>query len=182
MELIPILKGAATYVPFLYRAERGATGGTVSARYCYAVWLRHMKLLRDSGLRTRFATVAELGPGDSLGIGLAALLCGASRLYALDVVRDADNQRNSIILRELAELLRSRAAIPGHDEFPDMRPRLSDYSFPRDVLPDALLDAMLKSRRVEEIAAAVAGKSSQIEISYKVPWTQLRPADAGSVD
>jgi hypothetical protein len=182
MELIPILKGAATYVPFLYRAERGATGGTVSARYCYAVWLRHLKLLRDSGLRTRFATVAELGPGDSLGIGLAALLCGATRLYALDVVRYADNERNSAILRELAELFRARAAIPDHVEFPDMRPRLEDYSFPRDMLPDSLLDATLQPQRVDSIARALAGEASQIEISYKVPWGEINPADAGSVD
>lgn len=182
MELIPILKGAATYIPFLYRAERGATGGTVSARYCYAVWLRHLKLLRESALHTRFGTVAELGPGDSLGIGLAALLCGASRLYAFDVVKYADNQRNFAILRELAELFRSRAAIPDYDEFPEMRPRLNAYSFPHDVLPDALLDAMLEPRRVDDIARALAGEASQIEISYKVPWGELRAADAGSVD
>lgn len=182
MEILPILKGAATYVPLLYRAERGSTGGTVDARYCYSVWLRHLKLLHECKLRTRFSTVAELGPGDSLGIGLAALLCGADRLYALDVVRYADLGRNIAVLAALVDLFRRRTPIPDDREFPQLRPRLDNYSFPHEAVPDAQLEAALAPERVAAISRALQGESSSIVISYKVPWTELAPHEEGSID
>ncbi len=114
-----ILAGLATYVPgydYLH-----ATGGTDSARYCYSVWLRHLKLLHEAGaLRGVPHTVAELGPGDSIGIGLAALLSGAERYYALDVVPYPDLKSNLAIFDELVRLFRERRAdlggtrVPGH--------------------------------------------------------------------
>ena len=48
-----------------------------------------------NGLLYQPTTISELGPGDSLGIGLAGLISCANRYYALDVVKfAADNQRN----------------------------------------------------------------------------------------
>jgi len=35
--------------------------------------------------------VAEIGPGDALGIGIAALLSGARRHFTLDIVPGADS-------------------------------------------------------------------------------------------
>jgi hypothetical protein len=68
----PLLKGIATHLPGTNRVlpSRG-TGGTTSARYCCSVWLRHISCAHENGLSTRPEVVAELGPGDSLGIGLA---------------------------------------------------------------------------------------------------------------
>ncbi|MBM4372890.1 MAG: hypothetical protein FJ098_14650, partial [Deltaproteobacteria bacterium] len=74
-----LLWGIATFVPGVRFLDRRGTGGTGSARYCYSVWLRHLVLAKDRGLLDQVpATVAELGPGDSIGIGLAALLSGAT--------------------------------------------------------------------------------------------------------
>src|SRR5215831_10510080 len=83
-----IVKGVLTWVPALnsWRLRRGATGGTNSARYCYSVWLRHLSELYQSGFRIEGAHIGELGPGDSIGIGLAALLAGAATYVGLDVV------------------------------------------------------------------------------------------------
>jgi hypothetical protein len=66
-------------------------------------------MLRRGGLPTTFHTIVEVGPGDSLGIGLAALLCGVEHYIALDVVRYAQTTRNLQILDELIALLRDRA-------------------------------------------------------------------------
>src|SRR5690242_13726234 len=66
--------GMATYVPGLWHLTGRKTGGSASARYCYSVWLRHLSMLHESALPTMFETTAELGPGDSLGIGLATML------------------------------------------------------------------------------------------------------------
>jgi len=75
-----MLKGALTWVPPLnaLRLRRAATGGSDSSRYCYSVWLRHLRTLDSHGFRVKGAHVGELGPGDSIGIGLASLLSGAA--------------------------------------------------------------------------------------------------------
>ncbi len=111
-----VLSGLATYIPGYDYMRR--TGGTDSARYCYAVWLRHLILANESfgaGLPT---VVAELGPGDSIGIGLAALLCGAEKYYALDVVPYSDLRSNLRIFDELVRLFEQRDARAGRERIP----------------------------------------------------------------
>ena len=103
MKIRPLLTGIASYVPGLYKFSSTArgTGGTNSARYCYSVWLRHLFMAKLNGLTTHPDVIAELGPGDSLGIGLAALLSGANKYYAFDAVQYATNKRNFEIFYEL---------------------------------------------------------------------------------
>ena len=74
MRLTPVIRGAATYIPGLYKVvskwrKASAHGGeTDNAAYCYEVWLKHLTLLWANGMRTIPDTVAELGPGDSVSI------------------------------------------------------------------------------------------------------------------
>jgi len=85
----------------------------------------------QNGLCTRPPSrVAELGPGDSIGIGLAALLSGANHYYGLDALPLANLNRNAGVFEELIDLFRARAAIPGDDEFPGVKPKLRSYDFP----------------------------------------------------
>src|SRR3981081_1310518 len=100
-----LIVGMATYVPGLRGQTGRRTGGTVSARYCYSVWSRHLSILQRSGLPTTFKTMVELGPGDSLGIGLAALLSGVERYIALDVVQHASGAQNTADFREVDRAL-----------------------------------------------------------------------------
>src|SRR5450432_4034075 len=121
-----LARGLATYVPGMATLHRHVTrtGGSDSARYCYSVWLRHLVLSYQNGLCTRPPSrVAELGPGDSIGIGLAALLSGADYYYGLDALPLANLRRNVGVFEELIELFRARAAIPGDDEFPGVKPK-----------------------------------------------------------
>ncbi len=80
MRIRPILGGIKSYIPWLssvkWLSSSRGTGGTISARYCYSVWLRHLCVARDYGLPTQPSVIAELGPGDSIGSGLAGLLTG----------------------------------------------------------------------------------------------------------
>lgn len=182
MQIWPILKGAATWVPMLYKAERGTTGGTQSARYCYAVWMRHLLGLVKCGMPGHPRSVAELGPGDSLGIGIAALLSGANRLCAFDVVRYAHNSSNLAVLQELVSLFRAGADIPGEREFSGVFPRLKGCEFPANLLAGSR-EALLSDARVEAIARALRdGASGEIEISYVVPWDRTPPGSDGFVD
>ncbi len=170
MQLFPLFKGIATYIPFLYDATRGQTGGSVTARYCYSVWLRHLRTMSAVCGLVPMRRAAELGPGDSIGIGLAAMLTGVDHLESLDVVRYAVAARNRSIFRELVGLFRRREPIPGDSEFPDLQPRLTDYDFPHDLLPDARLEELLDEERISSIEAALDERPSSRSIDYHVPW------------
>lgn len=174
MVLRYILSGLLSYVPVLRRRIlRHRTGGTGSARYCYSVWLRHLVWAHRNGLNAAPVTVAELGPGDSLGIGLAALLSGAERYWAFDVVRYADTGENLGVFNELVDLFCARADIPGPDEFPMLLPLLDDYRFPSDLLTDERLDAALADMRLDRIRRSIvtADGSADSMIEYRVPWS-----------
>jgi hypothetical protein len=172
MEMMPLLRGMGTWTPGLYSpGKRSKSGGSVSARYCYSVYLRHLCLLHSCGLPTRYDSIAELGPGDTIGMSLMGLLLGASRVEALDVVRYAHHTRNAQILADLVELLRERAPIPDEREFPEVYPRLPDYGFP-SFLDDGYRRAAIDPTRIEAIEAALKGEPGEIGIHYYVPWQE----------
>jgi len=83
-----ILTGTLTFIPPLnaWRARHSTSGGTLSLSYCYSVWRRHLQLLLEAGFRPEGACIAELGPGDTIGVGLAALLSGVRQYSGLDLV------------------------------------------------------------------------------------------------
>lgn len=139
-----------------------------------------------AGLLVRPASVAELGPGDSLGIGLAALLCGTDRYYALDVVKYANRKRDAEIVDELINLFRKRERIPDDTEFPDVKPYLESYEFPHHLLTHERLSAALGEHRVQHIRRALLdpddGPYGKIRISYVVPWHDSTPTEKESVD
>jgi len=176
-----MLSGLATYLPGATRVR--ATGGTDSARYCYSVWLRHLVMARASGLDTDPRTIAELGPGDSLGIGLAGLLSGADKCFAFDVVEHASAERNLGILDELVALLRRRADIPGPEELPSTKPALEDYRFPAGILGRERLQRALDPARIERIRASLRDpRRPQSLIEYRAPWFAAERIAPASVD
>lgn len=187
MSLSPILRGLATYVPGLSRFSLSQTGGSDSARYCYSVWLRHLSWAQRAGLPLPPTTVAELGPGDSIGVGLAALLSGAERYYAFDRLPYArDPRRNLAILEQLIALFQQRSPIPDEHEFPKAKPTPPSYVFPSSCLTEAHLAAALAPARLDAIRRAVsnpdAGGAAGIAVCYYAPWSAADGQAAGSVD
>lgn len=131
--------------------------------------------------------IAELGPGDSIGIGLAALISGAEKYYAFDVVKHANTERNLKIFDELVVLFRKRENIPGFEEFPELKPYLNSYSFPRHILTDTYLEMALDDKRLdmikEEILQGVPKSNKMgIQIKYVVPWYEKGYIREESVD
>ena len=174
--------GVASFLPGLGRLTNRGSGGSGSARYCYSVWLRHLVSARASGLSTDPACVAELGPGDSLGTGLAAVLCGATRYLALDAKAHASVGTNLKILEELIGLFRTRAPIPDDSEFPLVQPKLPDYAFPHDILSVDRLSLALAEPRLQQIRDAISGQPSAVTVAYRAPWNDPSVVVAGSVD
>lgn len=184
-----LVKGLVTFVPGSDRILPSTTTlGTNSARYCYGVWIKHLTMLhRHAGLTRVPDTVAELGPGDSVGIGLSALLSGANHYEALDVVPFASSAANLEVFDELVALFQQRAPSPA-EGFPNFWQYLDDDLFPHQVLTDDVLVAALSPERIEAIRGALSGEpgheASGISIHYRVPWTDssvLRPASVDLV-
>src|SRR5262245_18821108 len=134
--------------------RREATQGTKSAAYCYSVWLRHLVMASSQGLDANPAAVAELGPGDSFGTGLAALLCGAERYTALDAAQYANPVANARVFEKLVELFRARAPIAGGGEYAEVKPQLDDYAFPHWLLDAARIERALEPGRLDRIRRA----------------------------
>ncbi|HLA72647.1 MAG TPA: methyltransferase domain-containing protein [Steroidobacteraceae bacterium] len=182
LKIRALLSGAATYIPG-YRAMR-ATGGTDSARYCYTVWLRHLTLANAGAPHLQVPhTVAELGPGDSIGIGVAALLSGAEQYYAFDVVAYPDLRRNLSIFGELVELFRRREPIPAEGEFAALQPRVPDTCFPAALLDEQRMRAALDPGRIAAIRASLENPAVPgSRIVYRAPWTDDARIESASVD
>jgi hypothetical protein len=147
--------------------------------------LRHAVTAARFGFNPLVRSVAELGPGDSLGIGLCALLSGAQTYYALDIKRHAAVERNVAVLDELVELFGRREPVPDDAEFPDVQPKLADYRFPSGLVPEAFLATALRPQRVACIRGQLSGQCAESDdagVVYAAPWTDdscLRP---GAVD
>lgn len=166
--LIQTVFGILTFVPGVYqwRARKLGSGGSFSARYCYSVWMRHIVLANKSELNCFPKVIAELGPGDSLGVGIMALLLGSEKYIACDVVEFSNTEKNLIVLDELLDLLRSREPIPDEIEFPRVIPKLVDYSFPVDIYSDEFLRTSLSDERVNNIRNSVSSQQKMIEYNH----------------
>ena len=182
-QLLKLLHGAATFVPGVERMRAVRTGGTDSARYCYSIWMRHLVRAFENGARTHPKVVAELGPGDSLGIGLSALLSGVEKYYAFDVVEHSNPARNLAVLHDLVSLFEQRTDIPGEDELPGVHPRLASYEFPKHILGDERLSRALAADRIDRITDSIRhprGDTSMIV--YRAPWDDPGVIAGESVD
>lgn len=183
LKICQLIYGIATFVPGVNALFGRGAGATSSSRYCYSVWLRHLVTAVANGLKAPPRVVAELGPGNSLGIGLAALLCGAERYHAFDVVPHAQIKRSLAVLDELIALFRDRADIPGPDEFPQVHPLLPSYAFPHDLLDDRTLSVALARDRLAQIRYSVCHQNrADSMIDYRTRWFDDRAIERESVD
>jgi SAM-dependent methyltransferase len=181
----PLLKGLLTWVPGVQRAlyDRHAGGSTGSAAYCYGVWLKHLSLLWHQGMRAVPATILELGPGASLGTGLAALLSGAERHVAIDAIPLVRPEANLAVLRELLALFRARAPRPARS-WPDYDDLLDERLFPSHILTEEALGRSLAEDRLASLVGAVEGLASgspKSALRYGT-WSDPDPLAPGEAD
>lgn len=185
MTLRLMLGGLKSYFPALHAAH-GGTAGRSAGAYCYSVWMRHLSIIARAVPSFRPKTVVEIGPGDSLGVGIAALLCGAEQYVGLDVADHIDPRHDSRVLDEIVELLEHRSPIPDGRVFPQLLPALQSYDFPaRLFTDDGPRQLQLDHRRVASIRAALLERRQvlydDVPIGYAAPWGP-RTLDRQSVD
>lgn len=181
MSIAVIAKGLATYV-VPARWYNRSQGRTLSARYCYSVYLRHLVKLDEAGAGTDPGSVAEIGPGASIGTGLAALIAGAERYYGFDIKAYGSSPRSLAVFDELAALFAARAPIPGEAEFPRIKPALDILDFPAHILTPARLERCLAETRLARLRAALTPEGMagpEPAVAYVAPWFDdglVRPA------
>lgn len=169
---------------FLGRLFPKRAGGTYNSRYCYSVWLRH--LVKLNSLENQFLpkSVAELGPGDTIGTGIAALLSGAEEYTALDVQKYWNPAINVRMLDELIILFNNREPIPDDLEFPRVSPKLNDYSFPSSILTNELLRKSLSSERIVDLKNELKqiNQSGNKMVHSYAPWYNPSIIRKNSID
>jgi len=183
MQIRKILFGAATFIPGLNLYRMKTTGGSNDPLYCYSVWMRHLSMLAHYGMDTNPSVVAEIGPGDSLGIGLMALLTGSDRYIALDAVEFADMETSRTMLGELVKLINERADIASTEAYKKVKPKLDSYSFPVHILGEDRIGKYVLAKRAARIDATLAaGGGMDSIIEYRVPWSDAPLIEVNSVD
>jgi SAM-dependent methyltransferase len=185
MSATMLAKGVLTWIPGVRRAfyNRDASRGTDSPKYCYGVWMKHLTLLSAHGMKTIPRRVLELGPGASIGTGVAALLSGAESYVAIDQVAHACPEANIAVFRELVELFLRRAPRPSPG-FPPIDEHLDARLFPGGILTEPLLDIALHARRLEQIerdVRSLGAPGANGRIRYHT-WETLDDIDDASID
>ena len=174
----PLAKGILSFaIPAVRSAHRRRSENTASAQYCYSVFLRHFAHLAQFTSGTMPQTVAEFGPGDSLGTGLAAVIAGAKRYIALDVQDHTNVEANLRVFDELTALFRNRTPIPGGSLLIATQP--PQWEFPEPLA--AGIDRALDDKRLQAIRNDIIALSGEF-ISFAVPWNGNPPIKPHSVD
>jgi hypothetical protein len=171
VKLYPLSRGLASYILPKSIFTRPGSGGSFSSKYCYSVWLRHLHYLISNKLIVNVSdlkNIAEIGPGDSLGIGIAALFTGATNYYGFDVIEHANEEVNSKVANELFELFKLKTTIPNGAGFQNVNPVLQDYSFPNHLINS---NSEYLSDRLTAIQASLKGDQNEVSIKYIVSWT-----------
>jgi SAM-dependent methyltransferase len=164
---------------------RAADHPIQSSRYYYSIWLRHLVAVNDAIPFIVPKRVAELGPGNSLGAGISALLCGAQQYIGLDLTPLIFKGKIDSDIYELAKLVREQTPIPDNVEFPGIQPALASYKFPSPLLPAEVLRESAGIDRVYAIKEALRSISQgggESVIKYFAPWMDTTEIEAGSID
>ncbi len=175
-KLKPFTKGLLSFALPGLRTVHGYDNpiGAISATSCYSIFLRHMSLLHKAGIPSVPKIVAELGPGSSIGTGLAALLAGAEKYYALDLIPFSDITTNLKIFDQLVDLFTRRVSIPSSGIHSLRFPDLDCYEFP----------AFITCASQEKVAAIrndmITGEG--IFVESMAPWTDQSIGESNSVD
>jgi hypothetical protein len=158
--------------------------GSDNALYCYSIWLRHLTTIYEEGINDHPNTILELGPGATLGCGIAALLTGANKLYTFDINAIRDIGQNVNILDQLLVFFKNKSDIP---DIPANRIPLKTYEFPSNKLTDELLERLLDDKRVDKIREAIINMrnseyNGDIKIDFVDPLNIMKASGKEHID
>ncbi len=199
IRLKPLLGGLATrIVPSLADAMGRRNQPRVTAEYYYTVWLRHVCTAAHFQSWNTPQTVLEIGPGNALGTGMAALLSGVQRYIAYDATPLLKPSFDEQLWQDLIALFRQQKAFAETDRIVPSTLFPSEL-FPSEQLAHALSDEYLARirRSVEQhndlirylndfnslpaasvdyvFSHSVLEHVAQLQPMYQAMWRALRP-------
>jgi SAM-dependent methyltransferase len=146
-----LIKGIGSFTIPAFRNSHGSQS-IQRPEESYALFMRYLLTL---GRKAQFSfhdkTVLEFGPGSSFALGIAALLSGAARYYAFDLIDHTLDLRNLAVFDAIVELFNKRAPIPVQGWSERIFPFLDEGRFPSDLLPDSLLEQTLSPARLQRL-------------------------------
>jgi len=154
----PFIKAHFIKLMHKIRNEHDETGGTSEASYCYSVWMRHASMIYEQLPDFRFNSVLEFGPGDTFGVGMAALMGGAKRYVAIDAQSYVRIELCRAHESKLKTMYSRKSTIPHGDNFADVRPVLKNYDFPQHILE--AYGVLKESEWVDRFPAGLLSKKS----------------------
>lgn len=95
-----ILRAIISYIPILRTILRKRGTSPVNAEYYYNIYKNHIDALVKYNAK-KSGTLMELGPGDTLGVGMCGILDGFSKYIAADVIQHFDYLKNKNVLLNL---------------------------------------------------------------------------------
>ena len=168
----PLLGGLATKVaPSLAATFGQRNQPRVTADYYYTVWLRHVSMAALHDCWNAPASVLEIGPGRTLGAGLAALLSGTQKYLAFDASALLTPVEDAPLLQALATLFRQRLPFAERDRI------LTSTTFPGELFPGERLAESLSDQRLARIRQSVQQRNDLI--AY---WNDAAAVPDGSVE
>lgn len=180
------LVGALTYVPgFNYILDkrkrrmkaRNRGDAKKSAPLALENWFRFINGLYNAGMPVSPLTnVAELGPGDSFGLGFAALLGGAKTYVGLDTIKYAESTKNLALFDEMVDV------IANDFRGCDLKWLDEEYHSQLDVFKKVVSNAQIVQQIRQAIPVAIDGNGHSDTIRYIAPWEPSCNDFASSID
>ena len=103
------VRGCISYIPVLKSIiPSKGMGGTNDAAYCHSIYTKHKGMLIDNGCAFPFESICEIGHGDTIGVGLCALVDGARSYCALDAIAHSSINKNLSVFNDIVKFYESR--------------------------------------------------------------------------
>ncbi len=128
----------------------------VDAEYFYRVWLSHVCMANHFNAWDAPETVLEIGPGTSLGVGVAALLSGVSKYIAYDLNALLNGEDGEPLIHEIASLYAGKAPCTESDS------QLPMADLPQQLFSSERMSYFLSPDWVEHIKCSLENQNDLI--------------------
>lgn len=165
------IRSVISYIPILKKILKKRGTAPVSGNYYYNNYITHLSLLQKHGF-IKGGILAELGPGDTLGIGISALLDGFEKYYAFDTIPHADVKKNLNVLSDIQQLTMSEKSSVAElrEDLLNNQTKLkyiTDWNCNNNPLLNESLDLILSNAVLEHVL--------NLEQTYRLMWNWLKP-------
>lgn len=154
-----------------------------SSLYCYGVWMKNLKYWSEINDKVP-KVIVEIGPGNSLGAGLSALISGSQTYFALEKTQFWNIENNIKIFDELVVFFKTNKKSKSIDVEEVLDNKEEQLDFPSHILTEEHLSKCLDDKRLMAIRQELFNPSNSNNkyIHSIIPWNSQEIIDDNSVD